>query len=32
MCLIVTGHVENHDEEQLEIGVFARGYDGNGVW
>ncbi len=31
-CLLVTGHVENHDkEEKLLNGVFARGYDENGV-
>jgi len=31
-CLVVTGHVVNHDENVLEIGVFARGYDEHGLW
>ena len=31
-CLVVAGHVENHAKRQLEIGMFARGYDENGVW
>jgi hypothetical protein len=31
-CLVVAGHVENHGDEELEIGMFAYGYDANGVW
>jgi len=31
-CLVVAGHVEHHGDEALEIGMFAYGYDENGVW
>jgi len=31
-CLVVAGHVESCADEMLEIGMFARGYDENGVW
>ncbi|MBN1152746.1 MAG: hypothetical protein JXA58_05995 [Dehalococcoidia bacterium] len=31
-CLVVAGHIENHGDKMLEIGMFARGYDENGVW
>ena len=31
-CLVVAGHVENRGDEVLEIGMFAYGYDENGVW
>jgi len=31
-CLVVAGHVENRADERLEIGMFAYGYDENGVW
>ncbi len=31
-CLVVAGHVVNRDQKALEIAMFARGYDENGVW
>jgi hypothetical protein len=31
-CLVVSGLVENHGDEVLKIGMFAYGYDENGVW
>jgi len=31
-CLVVAGHVENHGDKVLAIGMFARGYDESGLW